>query len=563
MFIRLFIPIIIVLILNPVGTIFAGTDRDLDQLFNNLPFEMDKFDIPVFPEYTVNITDFGAVGDGRAMNTDAVNKAISVCSEKGGGKVIVPAGIWLTGPIQLKNNVDLCLESQALIQFSSKFEDYPLIESTWEGKKEVRCISPISGSNLDHIAITGNGVIDGAGEAWRPVKKFKLTDRQWDDLVASGGVVDKKNKIWWPSEEAMHGADLVSKLSGNASVRIEEYAAAREYLRPVMINFVNCRKVLLEGVTFQNSPAWNIHPLMCEYLVIRNINVRNPWYSQNGDGLDLESCKNVVVYNAKFDVGDDAICIKSGKDKYGRERGKAAENIIIKGCTVYHGHGGFTIGSEMSGGVRNISVSNCTFLGTDVGLRFKSTRGRGGVVENIYISDIIMKNIPAEAMRFNMFYDYSAPIPEDGSEGLTPFLTRKEVPVDEGTPIFRNIDIRNIYCRGAEQAILLMGLPEMPIGTVKLNNINISANKGLVCVDADGVQLKDVNIKVKNGPVFIFIQTRNLILEEVYLPTDKGPQIFVNGQKSANILFNFKGKTIYKKLISLGNDISSDAVKCE
>src|SRR5690606_35184650 len=184
----------------------------------------------------------------------------------------------------------------------------------------------------------------------------------------------------------------------------------KDFLRPVMVSLVGCNKVLLDGPTFQNSPAWNLHPLMCSNVILRNLTVRNPWYSQNGDGVDLESCKNVLIYNNTFDVGDDAICFKSGKNEDGRKRGMATENVIVKNNVVYHGHGGFVIGSEMSGGVKNVHVSNCTFLGTDVGLRFKSTRGRGGVVENIYISDIDMTNIPTESIRFNMFYGGNAPV---------------------------------------------------------------------------------------------------------------------------------------------------------
>ena len=162
------------------------------------------------------------------------------------------------------------------------------------------------------------------------------------------------------------------------------------WLRPVLLNFVKSKRILLEGVTFKNSPSWCLHPLSCEDFTVNNIQVINPWYSQNGDALDLESCKNALILNSVFDAGDDAICIKSGKDENGRRRGEPCQNVIVKNNTVLHGHGGFVVGSEMSGGVKNIYVEDCTFLGTDVGLRFKSTRGRGGVVENIYINNINM-----------------------------------------------------------------------------------------------------------------------------------------------------------------------------
>ena len=163
----------------------------------------------------------------------------------------------------------------------------------------------------------------------------------------------------------------------------EDFNKYKRFLRPVMISLIKCKNILLQDIIFQNSPAWNIHPLMCENIIIENIFAKNPAYAQNGDALDLESCKNALIINSKFDAGDDGICIKSGKDENGRKRNIPSENIIIDGCTVFNGHGGFVVGSEMSGGIKNIKVQNCQFLGTEVGLRFKTTRGRGEVVQNI------------------------------------------------------------------------------------------------------------------------------------------------------------------------------------
>ena len=211
---------------------------------------------------------------------------------------------------------------------------------------------------------------------WRPVKRFKMTDKQWRELTASGGVVDSDGEIWWPNVEAMEGAEKLRQLMVKKAP-LTEYDAVRVYLRPRLMNLINCRVVLIDGPTFQNSPMWNLHPILCEDITLRNITVRNPWYSQNGDGLDLESCRNAVVENSVFDVGDDAICLKSGKDEIGRKIGVPTENVVIRDCRVYHGHGGFVIGSEMSGGVRNIWVTGCQFIGTDVGLRFKKHSGTG------------------------------------------------------------------------------------------------------------------------------------------------------------------------------------------
>jgi polygalacturonase len=399
-----------------------------------------------------------------------------------------------------------------VIQFSDQIEEYPLTVTTWEGLPRVRCVSPIFGNNLTDVSITGEGIIDGAGQAWRPVKKSKMTASQWDLLVESGGVLNGSGDMWWPTQEALNGQVLVQALE-DRKAPLRDYAPLKAYLRPVMVSLVNCKNVLLDGPTFQNSPAWNIHPLMCEDVTIRNITVRNPWFSQNGDGLDLESCRNVTIADSTFDVGDDAICLKSGKNEYGRQRGKACENIVITNCTVYHGHGGITVGSEMSGGVRNVFVNNCTFLGTDVGLRFKSTRGRGGIVENIHIQNVRMSNIPTDAIRFNMFYGGAAPKPGDGTYNVT------KAPVDDGTPQFRNIVIRNVLCDGADRAIWLQGLPEMAIQGITFEHIDITAKNGVVFIDADQIKLNDVKIQTQASPVFTLYNSHHVQLDRVHRNT--------------------------------------------
>ncbi|NLW55042.1 MAG: glycoside hydrolase family 28 protein, partial [Firmicutes bacterium] len=284
-------------------------------------------ELPSFPEQTFNIVDFGAVPGGLVKNTEAFTRAIAACTQAGGGKVVVPSGLWLTGPITLQNNVNLHLEQGAVVQFSPHFEDYPLIETNWEGKQGIRCQAPLNGLDLENIAITGQGIFDGSGQAWRMVKKEKLTKNQWRKLVASGGVVDKAAKIWWPSRQAMNGAKLVAALDQSGTAKLEDYAQAREYLRPVLLSLVRCKKVLLDGPTFRNSPSWNLHPLLCEDVTIRNINAYNHWWAQNGDSLDLESCRRVIVSDSFFNGGDAGICLISGKDREGRERGVPTEDV--------------------------------------------------------------------------------------------------------------------------------------------------------------------------------------------------------------------------------------------
>ena len=277
----------------------------------------------------------------------------------------------------------------------------------------------------------------------------------------------------------------------------EEWNEIRPWLRPVLLNIVKSKKVLLEGVTFKNSPSWCLHPLSCEHITINQVKVFNPWYSQNGDALDLESCKNALIINNIFDAGDDAICIKSGKDKDGRERGEPCQNVIVKNNTVLHGHGGFVVGSEMSGGVKNIYVADCTFLGTDVGLRFKSTRGRGGVVEGIYIHNIHMIDIPHEPLLFDLFYGGKA-AGEETEEDLKSRMKASIPEVTVETPSFRDIHISNIICKSSGRAMFFNGLPEMPIRNVTVKNVIISdAKEGVVISQAEGVVLENIHIETK------------------------------------------------------------------
>ena len=531
----------------------AGED-ELTRVTANLPFTMKRVELPKIPDRSVRVSDFGAVGDGSHLNTSAFAAAIEACAKADGGRVVVPQGIWLTGPIQLKNGIDLHLERGAVIQFSRSINDYQLIRTTWEGSAAVRRMSPINGVGLENISITGNGVIDGAGDAWRMVKKSKLTENEWKKLVASGGIVDKAGDTWWPSVDAMNGAALVRTLD-QRSAPLADYAGAAEYLRPVLVSLVECRRVMLDGPTFQNSPAWNIHPVLCEDLVIRNVIALNAWYAQNGDGLDLDSCRRAIVYNCRFDVGDDAICLKSGRDEYGRKRGRPCEEIVICDCIVYHGHGGFTVGSEMSGGVKNVVVRGCTFLGTDLGLRFKTTRGRGGVVEKIWISDIVMKDIPTDAIGFNMFYSGGSPIPENA--GPSESASRASMPVNEGTPRFENIYLRNIVCRGAQRAVQIEGLPEMPIRGIELENIQISARTGLVCLDGERIRLNNLQITPTVGPVISVIDSREVTISR---SKQGSSAVFlkVEGEKSESI--RIEASAFTKKSVQFDRGARKSAV---
>lgn len=454
----------------------------------------DKQQLPTFtvsnpdiPSKQFDITEYGAIGNGIHNNTEAFKKTIEACTKAGGGKVIVPAGIWLTGPIQLQSKINLHVKSGALVQFTCNFNDYPLIMSSFEGKETVRCQSPIDGEGLEDIAITGKGIFDGAGDHWRPIKKWKKTALQWTELITTGGMVDEQEQIWWPTENASNGASVVDALEKNMKIEIDDYLPARDYLRPNLVSLRKCTRVVLDGPTFQNSPAWNIHPWLCEHVKIKNLKVRNPWYAQNGDGLDLESCRYAIVSKCEFDVGDDAICIKSGKDEAGRKLAVPSQDILIEKCTVFNGHGGFVIGSEMSGDVRNIQIKDCVFSGTDKGIRLKTARGRGGSIENIVIENIKMHDISKEAVIIQMYY-------ESEQVGATQ-------PVTEKTPVIRNIWLEKIDCYAAQAAIVLKGLPESPLTGITCKEMTLTSKEGIICLHTSSLLLESFEGNIVQGPL--------------------------------------------------------------
>jgi len=507
--------------------IFALSFSGIMAQWNKLP----TITTPVFKKDTTSIVKYGAVPDGNTLNTKSVNAAIDACNEKGGGVVLVPSGLWLTGPVVLKSNVNLHLAAGATLLFTEDKTQYPLVKANWEGLPQMRNQSPLSATGAVNIAITGKGIIDGNGDGWRAVKKDKLTESQWKKLVASGGLVSEDQKTWYPSEKFLKG----SKMQNPGAISPEKdeafYESIKDFLRPNLLLLTSCKNILLEGVTFQNSPAWCLHPLMCEQLTVRNVFVKNPWYAQNGDGIDAESCKNVLIENSVFDVGDDALCMKSGRDADGRKRGMPIENVIIRGCTVYAAHGGFVIGSEMSGGARNIYVSNCTFLGTDIGLRFKTTRGRGGIVENIFIRDIYMKDIPAEAILFDMYYMAKDPVALSGEKRELPKVELKAV--DETTPQFRNFHISNVYCNGAEKGIFVRGLPEMHIKDIVLENMVLQAKKGFDVQEATGITFRNIKmISDETNPVVDIVQSDKLLFDNITYKDGSALLFRVSGERS-------------------------------
>jgi polygalacturonase len=453
------------------------------------------------PGRTFNVLDYGAIGDGKSNSTIAIQKAIDACSAAGGGRVLVPRGTFLTGPITLASGMKFYLADGSELLFSRNFDDYPLVYANFLGKDTVQCTSPITGRNLHNISIAGSGVIDGQGDAWRPVKKSKVTQEFWNRLVSSGGVVDQNGDEWWPTRAGMENEKALDALrESNVPPKIEDYRKFRDLLRPDMVALIDCTNVAIDGPTFRNSPFWAVQILRCNQVYVRGSTIYNELWAQNGDGIGFDSSRNIMMENCTVYAGDDNIVLKSGKDEEGRKRHLPTENVMIRHCTSMWGHGGFVLGSETSGDIRNVQITDCVCDGTDVGLRFKSVRGRGGVVENIYVANVTMSHIAKQAVSFDMYYE------EDNS---------KPEPLSERTPCFRNFDLRNICCQSAGQSLLIDGLPELPMSDLRFENMRLAADTGAKIAQAKDLTFKNVEIESKIAPAFSTENVRGLTMQGV------------------------------------------------
>jgi DNA sulfur modification protein DndE len=499
-----------------------------------MEYELPKIYAPHFKKDTFDIRNYGAVSDGLVLNTTAINKTIEAAAKNGGGTVLIPGGLWLTGPIVLQSNIELHTAKNALILFTPDHTAYPLVKSSFEGVNAARCQSPITAENLENIAITGYGVFHGSGDTWRPLKKGKLTDSEWKKHISRGGVLTEDKTTWYSSAGALK-ASLTNNIGKmQPGQELKDFEEIRDYLRPNMLRIIDCKNVVLQGVTFENSPAWTMHLITSEHITVKDVTVKNPWYGQNTDAIDLESCKNILLDGCKFDTGDDGICIKSGRDEEGRKRGKPTENMIARNTTIYHAHGGFVIGSEMSGGARNLFVSNCNFIGTDIGLRFKTVRGRGGVVENIYAANINMKDILGEAISFDMYYAAKDPIPLAGEERELPKV--EVFPVTEATPVFRNFYINDVVCYGAAKAVFIRGIPEMQVNNVVLNNLVMKSDKGIEIAEAKGIQFNNLKLyPASTNPLVSLQNSSDISFSKLAFAPNADLVFSVNGDRMGNV----------------------------
>ena len=442
----------------------------------------------IFGRKKYSIVDFGARPQLEWDNQAAIQKAIDTCSAEGGGKVVIPQGYWLTSPIQLKSNVCLYAENGAYVRFTKSREKYPLHYTEYEGRRAIRAISPISAVNVKNIAIDGAGTFDGNGNSWRPKKDWKMPAWEWNKKKASPYIAEVEDGLlWFPTQSAYLGfMTNVDETLPDALERAEEFY---DWYRPVFISIISCENVLLRGVTITNSPNWTIHPMYCKNVRVEGIYVKNSKEAQNSDGIDVDSCEDVLIKDCVFDVGDDAICMKSGKGREARKKVAPTKNVEVANCKVYRGHGGFVIGSEMSRGVENVYVHDCCFFTTDIGIRIKSAMGRGGYVRNIKIDNITMCEISGDCVTFSMGYSILSLL--DKADHITKF-TSDDVPVIEG------FEISNITCDSAERFLLVEGLDVSHVKDVTFNNCFVTAGKDMKISNAENITLNNVTIHGKS-----------------------------------------------------------------
>lgn len=445
-----------------------GAQSKYDHYYEGLPIEIEHVQEVKFPATSVNIAQFGAVPDGKTECTEAFEKAIKELSDKGGGHVIVPKGVWKTGPIVLKSNIDLHLAKGATILFSENKELYVQKNDPRDGSK--KCNALIRASKCENIGITGKGVIDGQGFIWRPIKEKKLkkggAGEFWDEALALGGTIkpdDKTYSLWYP-------------FNLNPELGIPNIAATpeiQEKMRPHLVNITDSKNVVIEGVTLRNSPKFHLVPTRIQNLIIENVTIDCPWWAQNGDAMDPGNVQVALIAGCHVSAGDDGICMKGGVGEKGVAAGPQRD-FLITNDTVYRAHGGFVIGSEFSGGMQRLIVKDCMFDGTDIGCRFKSAPGRGGWCEDIYCYNITMKDIREAAIFFQSGYaDRSA-----GGRGATDSDDKSKF-----YPEWSNFTFRNITSVNSQKAVDITGLKGTPVHNLLFDDVKFYGTREGMSID--------------------------------------------------------------------------------
>ena len=476
-------------------TVCAYAQNPYDKYYTNLPCAVEHVQPVVIPDYTVTLTDFGAVGDGQTDCSEAFAVAIKHLKKQGGGHLIVPDGKWLTGPIKLISNFDLHLADNATILFSPNKELYVQPSDTLrDGSK--KCYALVHGSKLENVAITGYGTLDGQGIYWRPVKQKKVEEDQWNELLDMGGTVkpdgNSKNwKVWYPFN---------LKKEYNIP-NIASDAITQEKMRPHLVNITDSKNVLMEHVHLLNSPKFHFVPTRIQNLIIDGVNIRCPHWAQNGDAMDPGNVQVALIVHCNISCGDDGICMKGGVGQKGVDAGPQRDFLICND-TVYRAHGGFVIGSEFSGGMQRLVVKDCRFEGTDIGCRFKSAPGRGGWCEDIYCYDIIMKDIKESAFLIQSGYaDRGAGVSATDKDNKEAFF-----------PDWSNIVFRNITCVNSNQAVDIQGLKGKPVHDILFDQVMIMGNRnGIKMECAENIKFVNCSINPKPMPIEDYKKIKNVV----------------------------------------------------
>ena len=412
---------------------------------------------PVFPDRVFPVTKYGAIGDGVRDCTAAFRDAVAACVAAGGGQVLVPAGRYLSGAIHLRSRVNLHLADGATIAFSRNPDHYlPVVFTRWEGVELMNYSALVYAFGQRDIAVTGQGTLDGqaSDEHWWPWKGSRTLPPEATQMAARARLIDM----------GARGVPVAERVFGAGS-----------FLRPNFIQPYRCQNVLVEGVTIVNSPMWEIHPVLCSNVTVRNVTVNS--HGPNNDGCDPESCRDVLVEGCTFDTGDDCIALKSGRNEDGRRLAAPIENVIVRGCTMRDGHGGVVIGSEVSGGARNIFAERCRMdsPNLDRALRIKTNSVRGGFVEHVYMRDCTVGQVAEAVVTINLFY-------EEGDTGKFP-------------PPVREIDVRNVTSAKSQYGLLLRGYTHTPIRDVRITDCAFeNVEKGDVIEGVTGLTLKNVRV---------------------------------------------------------------------
>lgn len=462
----------------------ACQNTPVNTITEQTPWGDQVFVVPSFSETVFNISDFGATQKTNVNNQAAIQKAIDKCSEAGGGRVQVPEGTWRTAYIELKSNVNLVLDKGAVLSFIDSIALYAVPTFTrWEGLECMNYHPFIYARGQENVAITGEGIIEGNGEVW------------WQ--LARGTQIKSLTKLY----------DLVEAGVAPEQRNCLEFEPT-SYLRPSMVQFIDCKNVLVDGIELHSGPMWTTHFVYCENVIARNLRVITT--GTNNDGIVPDACNGMLIDNCYFSTGDDCIVIKSGLNEDGWRVGKASENIVIKNCKTKHGHGGVVIGSEMSGGVRNIYAHDCDFSQTERGLRIKSMKGRGGVIENLWFENIRMDNIQREAIKINMHY---------GSSSIKPRT--------DSLPMFRNLHYKDISSSNSQYAIRIQGIDTLFVDQVYFENLDMKSKYGVVIENAQNTEFTNLIAATEGYYPLSLINVQNIAFDSVKFVSDNDTMINV------------------------------------